>query len=116
MNAGLTRAAPQAFDSESARLLGGRARSCTDRLYLACSDRHTPTRQLLYHSLAKPAYSLLSVTGLIPEEYVSGDLFYPLYTPASSGLVHLVAPGNACARLYYPMWMRDELAHFQVAS
>lgn len=110
----LTAPVRQAFDSEAARLLGGRARSRTDRVYLVCSDRHTATRQMLYHTLAKPAYSLLSIRGLIPDEYLSGDLFYPLYTPVSSGLVHLVAPGNACARLYFPMWMRDELAYFQV--
>ena len=109
-----TTALCQAFDSETARLLGGRARSRGDRLYLLFSERLSPTRQMLYHALAKPAYSLLSVTGAIPEEYLSGDLYYPLYTPVSSSLVHIAAPGNACARLYFPLWLRDELAHFQV--
>lgn len=104
----------QAFDSETARLLGERGQSRHDRMFLLCSERHTPTRQMLFHSLVRPAYSLLSVTGAIPEEYLSGDLYYPLYTPASSSLVHLVAPGKACARLYYPMWLRDELAHHQI--
>lgn len=104
----------QAFDSETARLLGGRCRSQHDKMFLLLSERHTPTRQMMYHSLVKPAFSLLSVTGLISDEYLSGDLFFPLYTGVSSSLVHLVAPGHACARLYYPMWLRDELAHYQI--
>jgi hypothetical protein len=104
----------QAFDSETARLLGGRARSWEDRLCLLLTDRLTATRQLLYHSLVKPSYSLLSLTGTVPEEYLSGELYFPIYSCAGSDLVHLVAPGNACARLYYPLWLRDELAYFQL--
>lgn len=104
----------QGFDSETARLLGGRARSWEDRMCLILTDRHTPTRQLLFHSLVKPSYSLLSVTGLIPEEYLSGELYFPIYSPVGSTLVHLVAQGHACARLYYPLWLRDELAYFQI--
>lgn len=110
-----TTALGQAFDTETARLLGARARSRSDRLYLLLSDRLTPTRQMLLHALVKPAYSLLCVTDMIPEEYLSGDLYYPLYTPVSSSLVHIAAPGHACARLYYPLWLRDELAYFQVS-
>lgn len=104
----------QAFDSETARLLGGRCMSQHDKMFMICSDRHTATRQMMFHSLVRPAYSLLSLTGLIAEEFLSGDLYYPLYTGASSSLVHLVAPGRACARLYYPMWLRDELAHHHI--
>lgn len=104
----------QAFDSETARLLGGRARSCEDRLCLLMTERHTPTRQFMYHTLVKPSYSLLSLTGLIAEEYLSGDLYFPLYTPVGSSLVHLVARGHYGARLYYPMCLRDELAYFQI--
>ena len=104
----------QAFDSETARLLGGRCMSAHDKMFLMLSERHTPTRQMMYHSLVKPTYSLLSVTGLIPEEFLSGDLYFPLYTGVSSSLVHLVVPGRACARLYYPVWLRDELAHHQI--
>ena len=104
----------QGFDSETARLLGGRARSREDRLCLILTERHSATRQLLFHSLVRPAYSLLSLAGLVPEEFLSGDLYFPLYTPVGSSLVHLAAPGNACARLYYPLWLRDELAYFQL--
>jgi len=104
----------QGFDSETARLLGGRARSREDRLCLLMTEKHTPTRQFMFHSLVRPSYSLLSVTGLIPEEYLSGDLYFPLYTPVGSSLVHLVARGHYGARLYYPLWLRDELAYFQI--
>lgn len=104
----------QGFDSETARLLGGRGRGREDRLCLLMTERHTPTRQFMFHSLVRPSYSLLSVTGLIPEEYLSGDLCFPLYTPVGSSLVHLVARGHYGARLYYPLWLRDELAYFQV--
>ena len=104
----------QGFDSETARLLGGRARSREDRMCLLMTERHTPTRQFMFHTLTKPSHSLLSVTGLIPEDYLSGDLYFPLYTPVGSSLVHLVARGHFGARLYYPLWLRDELAYFQI--
>lgn len=104
----------QAFDNETARLLGGRGRSREDRMCLVMTEKLVPTRQFMFHTLVRPSYSLLSLTGLIPEEYLSGDLYFPLYTPVGSPLVHLAAPGHACTRLYYPMWLRDELAYFQI--
>ena len=83
-----------------------------DALILHPAD--SADRQLLLHTLLRPARSLFSLCGDMPEEYVSGNLYYPLYTPVSSGLVHLVAGGRACLRLYFPRHLRDELGHFQV--
>ena len=83
-----------------------------DALVLHPAD--SADRQLLLHTLLRPARSLFSISGDMPEEYVSGLLYYPLYTPVSSGLVHLVAGGRACLRLYFPRHLKDELGHFQV--
>jgi len=44
----------------------------------------------------------------------SGELILPIYTPISSSLIYLMAPGHACARGYYPEHLRNELAYFQV--
>ena len=71
-------------------------------------------RQLLVHTLLRPRRTLFSLCGDVPDEYVSGRLVYPLYTPVSSSLVHLVAQGHGCVRLYYPTHLRDELGYFQV--
>jgi hypothetical protein len=70
--------------------------------------------QLVLHSVARPAWSLVS-TGDMPDEYLSGELVFPLYSPdVSSTMVHLIAPRNACLRSYFANHLRDELAHFQV--
>ena len=70
--------------------------------------------QLLLHTRLRPRRSLFALCGDVPDEYISGQLVYPLYTPVSSSLVHLVAQGRGCVRLYFPLHLRDELGFFQV--
>ena len=73
----------------------------------------SPLRNIVHHKQLEPNASLIPVADM-PEDYLSGDLVLPIYTPITSSLVYLMSPGHACARLYYPAHLRNELAYFQI--
>jgi hypothetical protein len=75
----------------------------------------TPIKQLMHHALVRPRFSLLVLSDM-PPDYLSGELVLPVGTSFASPLVYLVAPGHACARLYYPEHLLDEVAHHQIVA
>ncbi len=50
----------------------------------------------------RPCYALLDVCGVIPVDYLEGDLILPLYLPNNKIYVGLVARQDAKAREYDP--------------
>jgi len=69
------------------------------------------------HRMLQPRMSLFSLSKLIPEEFVSGELFYPIYSASTQTTTwFLASPKHAVMRVYCPYHLLDELAYFQVCA
>ena len=112
----------QEFTKEMARTMGERCAREREGLLMICHGLDT-VRQLVLqvpppsplfpavHArvtgpalqvLMRPSYALLDVCGVIPVDYLEGDLILPLYLPNNKIYVGLVARQDARSREYDP--------------
>jgi len=95
---------------DTLRFLGDR-HGHTPLLLISLCD--APERQLEICSFLDPNRSLLSITS-VPEEFLSGTLYYPLYSPLTSSTCFLHAPHKAALRIYDPKVLKEEIGFFHL--
>lgn len=78
---------------------------------LALED--SPLHNQDVYTILDPDRSLLMVSD-IPEEYISGELFYPIYAPLSCPVAFLSVPYRAVMRIYDKRTFNEELSFFHV--
>ena len=98
---------------DMARMIKKKRRGKGETVLMIGCQNDSPLRNIVYHKQLEPNMSLLPIQEMT-EDYLSGELLLPIYTPISSSLVYLMSPGHACARVYYPEHLRNELAYFQI--
>lgn len=91
----------QEFTKDMARAMGERSARERQSLLMICHGLDT-VRQLVLQVLMRPNYALLDVCGIIPVDYLDGDLILPLYLPNNKIYVGLVAQQDAKSREYDP--------------
>jgi hypothetical protein len=78
------------------------------RLVMICHGE-TPTRQLVLHSFLRADFSLIDVSGSIPDEYLAGDMVMPIFLPQNKILVLLVVNHECKGSTYEPSLFKDEI-------
>lgn len=89
------------FTKEMARTMGERSGRDRESLLMICHG-HDSVRQLALHVLMRPSYSLMDVCGVIPRDYLDGELILPLYIPNNKIFACLVAHQHAVCKTYDP--------------
>lgn len=100
----------QHLTPETARLVGER-HAHTPLLLISLGD--APERQLEIYSFLDPNRSLFALSS-VPEEFLSGTLYYPVYSPLTSSTCFLHAPHKAAMRVYDPKILKEEIAFFHL--
>lgn len=98
------------FTRELALSIGRRDRQCNP-MVMVCHGE-TPDRQLVFHALMAPSYSLLELSSP-PPEYAQGEIVLPIGIPRDRSLIFLVVPYPARSREYDRDVFREEMGHFQ---
>lgn len=115
-----------AYDPENPQANVRHVRSKIDRDSLSHLNEKLPTTPLLLISLADdpqtqenvyewldPNRALLAVSEM-PQEFLSGTMYYPVYSPLSSPVSFLSVPHRAVRRIYDPKVLQDEIAFFHL--
>ena len=87
------------FTKEMARSMGDRSVRDRESLLMICHGQDS-VRQLALHVLMRPSHSLLDVNGLIPADYLDGELVLPLFLPNNKIFACLVAKQHAKCKTY----------------
>lgn len=66
-------------------------------------------RQLALHSLLRPNYTLMDVCGVIPEDYLDGELILPICLPINKIFASLVVWQGAKWGTYSPAVFKAEI-------
>jgi hypothetical protein len=96
------------FTKQMARTLGDRSAKERESLFLICHGQD-PIRQLCLHALMRPHYSFLDICGIIPADYLDGDLILPIYVQNNKIFLGLVAHQQAKSKAYNPAVMLEEI-------
>lgn len=89
------------FTKEMARTMGDRSGRERESLLMICHGLD-PIRQLALHVLMRPSHSLLDVNGVIPADYLDGEIILPLFLPNNKIFTCLVVPQQAQCKTYDP--------------
>ena len=98
------------YSRELALFIGRRDRR--DAFMVMICHGETPDRQLVFHALTAPNYSLLELSSP-PPDYAQGEIVLPVGLPRDRSLVFLVVPYPARSRAYSQDVFREEMGHFQ---
>jgi hypothetical protein len=85
------------FTKEMARTMGDRRG--VDGLVMICHAQDS-IRQLAFHVLLRPRYSLLDICGVIPVDYLDGELVLPMYIPNNKTFMCMVAHQQARCKVF----------------
>lgn len=91
---------PLEFTKEDARMMGARSMAAGAQTLLMICHGAGSVRQLALHALVQPTHSLLDVSGVIPFDYLEGELILPLFIPNNKIFALLVA-SQACRAVQY---------------
>lgn len=97
---------------DMARTLGDRAAKERESLLLICHDMD-PIRQLAMQVLMRPQHALLDVAGVIPTDYLDGDIVLPMFMPQGRLFACLQVRMNARSQTYKTETYMREMAFFQ---
>jgi hypothetical protein len=100
------------FTKEMARTMGERSARDRESLLMICHSQDS-IRQLALHVLMRPNFSLMDIAGLIPKDYLDGELVLPMYIPNNKIFLGLVSHQSAKCKSYDPEIMQGELGFFQ---
>lgn len=100
---------PLEFTKEDARTMGARSMAAGAQTLLMICHGAGSIRQLALHALVQPSYSLLDVSGVIPFDYLEGELILPMFIPNNKIFVSLVAPQTGRAIQYEPDTFANEI-------
>jgi hypothetical protein len=89
------------FTKDMARTMGERGAREREGLLMICHGQDS-VRQLSLHVLMRPNFSLLDVCGLVPLDYLDGELILPLFLPNNKIFAGLVASQHAKCKTYAP--------------
>jgi len=89
------------FSKEMARTIGNCPGREREHMLLICHGLD-PVRQLALHVLVRPSYSLLDVNGVIPADYLEGEIVLPVFIPNNKIFTCLIAKQNAACKTYDP--------------
>ena len=78
------------------------------RMVMICHGE-TPTRQLILHVLLRADFSMMDLCGPVPDEYIAGDLVFPICIPKRKMFMLLVADQECKAACYEPGTYKDEI-------
>lgn len=93
------------FTKDMARIMGeGR----NANLVLICHGVDN-LRQLALHALLRPNYSLMDVCGVIPEDYLFGEIMLPICLPINKIFASLVVWQGAKWGTYHPETFKAEI-------
>lgn len=84
---------------DMARTLGDRSARERESLLLICHDLD-PIRQLALQVLMRPSFAFMDIAGPIPNHYLHGELFLPIYLPNDKLFCCLLATQFAKATEY----------------
>ena len=85
-------------------------RDSKELLLMVCQDDRT--NKLIYHALARPNWTLMTLSD--PEkDFYEGELLYPIHSPRNAGLAYIIVRGGARGRSYNPELFKQELGYFQ---
>lgn len=99
---------PYEFSKEAAVTLSQSRGAPNQRLVMICHGENS-MRQLALHALLRADHSLLDVCGLIPEDYLEGELVLPIFIPRDKIFVSLVASQSCKCANYYPETYGEEI-------
>ena len=91
-----------------ARTMGERSARDRESLLLICHGQD-PMRQMILQVLMRPHFALLDVCGVIPADYLDGDLILPIFIPNNKIFVGLVVRQGAGGRVYDPAVFLGEI-------
>ena len=100
------------FTKDMARMMGDRGNKERESLLLICHGQDS-VRQLALHVLLRPSHSFLDICGVIPADYLDGELILPLYIPHNKIFAGLVAHQHAKCKSYDPELYLGEMGFFQ---
>lgn len=92
---------PLEFTKEMARTMGERTGRERESLLMICHGLDS-IRQLALHVLMRPSHSLLDVNGVMPVDYLEGEIVLPLFLPNHKIFACLVARQQAGCKTYDP--------------
>jgi hypothetical protein len=95
------------FTKDMARIMGDGRNS---NRVLICHGLDN-LRQLALHSLLRPNYSLMDVCGVIPEDYLWGEIILPMFLPMNKIFASLVVWQGAKWGTYNPELYKSEIGH-----
>lgn len=98
----------QEFTKDMARVLGERGARERESLLLICHGLDS-VRQLALQVLMRPQFALLDICGLMPADYLDGEIVLPLYLSTSKLFACLAVPHNARSRSYDQDLYKGEL-------
>ena len=101
------------FTKDMARTMG--ERGGRDSLLMICHGQDS-VRQLALHVLMRPTYSLLDVCGVIPVDYLEGELVLPVHIPNNKIFTCLVAHQSARCKAYDPAVYLGEIGKTHAPS
>jgi len=94
------------FTKDMARSMG--QRPDRDSLLMICHGQDA-VRQLALHVLTQPAYTLMDICGVIPVDYLDGELILPINLPNNKIFACLVAQQSARCKTYDPCTYKAEI-------
>jgi hypothetical protein len=100
------------FTKDMARTMGERGARERESLLMICHGQDS-VRQLTLHVLMRPNYSLLDVCGVIPVDYLEGELVLPLNLPNNKIFLGLVVHQHAKCKTYDQDTFLGEIGFFQ---
>lgn len=98
------------FTKEMARTMGERSGRDRESLLMICHGQD-PVRQLALHVLMRPSHSLLDVNGVIPADYLDGEIILPLFLPNNKIFACLVAKQHSKCKTYDPELYLGEIGN-----
>ena len=95
------------FTTAVARRLGDDQTAGQNRIFVCHGE--SMCHQLCLHALLRAQNSFLDVCGVIPVDYVEGEMMLPLYLPNNKIFVSLVTWQHAKCRAYDPVLFQNEI-------
>lgn len=101
---------PFRFDKDSATILSKTKQTKPEQqtLLMICHGESS-VRQMILHTLLRPDFSLLDICGTIPEEYLDGELVFPISIPPNKTFMCLIAYETCKAKPYKQRIYQEEV-------
>jgi hypothetical protein len=96
------------FTKEMARTLGERGNKERESLLMICHNQD-PIRQLSLHVLMRPHYTLMDICGIVPGDYLDGEIILPMYIQNNKIFANLVVHQHSKCKSFEPTIYQEEI-------